>query len=68
VGVRGDFSPSEPVSIVARDGTELARGLARYGVGEVARMAGAKGPEIVQRVGPHYTGDAVVHRDDLVVL
>jgi glutamate 5-kinase len=68
VGVRGDFSPSEPVSIIARDGAELARGLARYGVGEVARMAGAKGPEIAQRVGPHYTGDAVVHRDDLVVL
>jgi glutamate 5-kinase len=68
VGVRGDFSPSDPVSIVGRDMMELARGLSRYGVAEVARVAGCKGAEVAQRVGHHYTGDAVVHRDDLVVL
>ncbi|MFT3921673.1 MAG: glutamate 5-kinase [Myxococcales bacterium] len=67
VGVRGDFAQGDPVSILGPDGKELGRGLARYAMLDVARLAGAKASEIEARIG-HYVGDAVVHRDDLVVL
>jgi glutamate 5-kinase len=66
-GVRGDFAPGDPVSIQSLDGRELARGLARYGSLDVARISGIKASEITEVLG-HYAGDAVVHRDDLVVL
>jgi len=65
VGVRGDFEPGEAVRIVGIDGEELARGLARYGTLDVARLAGAKTSEIEPRLG-RYGGDEIVHRDDLV--
>jgi glutamate 5-kinase len=67
VGVRGDFAQGDAVSIVAPDGVEVARGLTRYAMPDVARLAGARASDIEARLG-HYAGDAVVHRDDLVVL
>ena len=67
LGVRGDFNPGDPISIQSIDGREIARGLARYGSLDVARIAGLKASEIAAVLG-HYAGDAVVHRDDLVVL
>lgn len=67
LGVRGDFDAGEAVSIVDVEGREIARGLARYGVHNCARLAGAKTREIETRVGSH-AGDAVVHKDELVVL
>jgi glutamate 5-kinase len=67
VGVRGDFSQGDPVSIVGPEGVEVARGLTRYAMPDVARLAGIKASDIEARLG-HYAGDAVVHRDDLVVL
>jgi glutamate 5-kinase len=67
LGVRGDFGPGDPISIQSIDGREIARGLARYGSLDVARIAGMKASEIAAVLG-HYAGDAVVHRDDLVVL
>ena len=66
VGVRGDFAQGDAISVLAPDGVEVARGLCRYGMHEVARLAGAKASEITARIG-HYAGDAVVHRDDLVL-
>jgi glutamate 5-kinase len=67
LGVRGDFAQGDPVSIISLDGTEVGRGLARYSMPEVARLAGARASDIEARLG-HYAGDAIVHRDDLVVL
>jgi glutamate 5-kinase len=67
VGVRGDFGPGDPVGIFASDGREVGRGLVRYGSHDVARLAGLKASEIAARLG-HYAGDAIIHRDDLVVL
>lgn len=67
IGVRGDFEPGDPVSLVGPEGAEIARGLSRYGVRDAARLAGARSPEIAERLG--YDGGAeMVHRDDLVVL
>jgi glutamate 5-kinase len=67
VGVRGDFAAGEAVGIFAADGREVGRGLSRYGSQDVAKLAGVKAAEIAGRLG-HYAGDAIVHRDDLVVL
>lgn len=66
MGVRGDFEAGDAVRIVGPDGHELARGLARYSIRDVARLAGAKTNEIEPRIG-RYGGDEVVHRDDMVV-
>jgi glutamate 5-kinase len=66
IGVRGDFVAGDAISILSPDGSEIARGLARYAMHEAARLAGARANEIVSRIG-HYAGDAVVHRDDLVL-
>ncbi|MFW5875380.1 MAG: glutamate 5-kinase [Myxococcota bacterium] len=66
VGVSGDFEAGDAVRVVGPDGAELARGLARYAVRDVARLAGAKTTEIEARIG-RYGGDEIVHRDDLVV-
>ncbi|MDD9940588.1 MAG: glutamate 5-kinase [Myxococcales bacterium] len=67
VGVEGDFQAGDAVSLLTLEGRELARGLARYGAPEVRKLAGARSHEIQARLG-RYDGDAVVHRDDLVVL
>jgi glutamate 5-kinase len=66
LGVRGDFVAGDAISVLGPEGSEIARGLARYGMHEVARLAGARANEIAARIG-HYAGDAVVHRDDLVL-
>ncbi len=67
LAVRGDFAQGDPVSIVGADGREFARGLARYAIADIAKLAGTKASEIEAKIG-HYLGDPVVHRDDLVVL
>ena len=67
LGVRGDFSQGDPIGVFSESGEEVARGLSRYAMVDVARLAGAKASEIEARLG-HYAGDAVIHRDDLVVL
>jgi glutamate 5-kinase len=65
LGVRGQFSANEAVQLCTPDGTEVARGLSRMGVSEVARVAGKTKEEVTERLG---LGDAVVvHIDDLVV-
>jgi glutamate 5-kinase len=65
--VRGEFNAGDPVSIQALDGREVARGLARYGSLDLARIAGLQASESAGALG-HDAGDAVVHRDDLVVV
>ena len=66
-GVRGAFEAGDAVSVIDGDGNELARGLARYGMVHVAQLAGARSDEIAARIG-RYDGDAVIHKDDLVVV
>ena len=57
-GLRGDFRIGDSVRILAPDGTDLGRGLAR-----------ASATDAVLRAGRKATGDdaILVHRDDLVV-
>lgn len=66
IGVRGHFSPGDPVILRDLRGAEIGRGLTRYGTEDVAKLAGAKTADIQARLGYHGP-DEVVHRDDLVV-
>lgn len=66
LGVRGDFGPGDAVTLVAPDGREIGRGLARLGASETATVAGKKGDDLAALRGDQ--GDVVVvHRDDLVL-
>ncbi|HKU37473.1 MAG TPA: glutamate 5-kinase [Polyangiales bacterium] len=67
VAVQGAFRAGDAVSIVGQDGRELARGLTRYDARDVQKLLGARSEQIEQRLG-FYSGDEIVHRDDLVVL
>ncbi len=66
VGVRGSFSPGDAVVLRDGAGREIGRGLCRYGTADAAKLAGARSDEIERRLGFH-GGDALVHKDDLVV-
>jgi glutamate 5-kinase len=66
LGVRGTFGAGDAVQIVAPDGREIARGLAALAALDVARIARKKGADVEAILGRAV--DAVVHRDDLVVL
>lgn len=64
--VQGHFSRGDCVRIIAPGGEELARGLSRYDAHEALRLVGAKGSSIEQILG-YSRGDALVHRDDMVL-
>jgi glutamate 5-kinase len=66
LGVRGEFGPGDAVTLVAPDGREIGRGLARVGATEAAAVAGKRSEELSSSRGSE--GDlVVVHRDDLVL-
>ncbi len=67
LGVRGDFDAGDCVSVMGVDGVELARGLVRFSVRDLARIAGVGGAELSTRLG-YEVGPEVIHRDDMVVL
>lgn len=67
VRVDGAFEVGDCVRVVGAGGREIARGLASYGAGEVAALAGTHTRDIAARLG--YKGtDEVIHRDDLVLV
>ena len=66
VDVRGEFNRGEIVSCVARDGSEVARGLVNYNAGETRKIMGQPSNRIEQLLG--YVDDAeLIHRDNMVV-
>ena len=58
IGVRGRFVKGDPISVVTRDGREIARGLTRLSAADAARLAGERGD----------SSEVLIHRDDLVLL
>jgi glutamate 5-kinase len=63
----GRFDRGDTVSIIAPDGTEVARGICAYSDTDAARIMGRKSAEIEKVLG--FRGrDEIVHRDDLVLL
>jgi glutamate 5-kinase len=66
LGVRGEFGPGDAVTLLAPDGREIGRGLARLGATDAAAIAGKRSEELTSSRGTD--GDlVVVHRDDLVL-
>ena len=63
----GRFDRGDTVSIIAPDGTEVARGICAYSDSDAARIIGRKSADIEKALG--FRGrDEIVHRDDLVLL
>jgi glutamate 5-kinase len=66
-GTRGRFDRGDTVSVLASDGSEVARGIVAYSDGDAARIMGRKSSEIAELLG--FRGrDEMIHRDDLVLL
>ena len=68
VGIRaveGHFSRRDAVRVLASDGRELGRGLSTLSSEELRRVMGLSSEEVRRQLGP--VGDAVVHRDHLVL-
>ncbi|MEM1417506.1 MAG: glutamate 5-kinase [Myxococcota bacterium] len=65
LGARGSFAPGDAVVLLDGEGHEVGRGLARYGVSDAARLAGARRQEVEARLGRPGSG-VLVHADDLV--
>lgn len=65
--VSGDFSRGDTVAIVGPDGREVARGLVGYDAADAVRIAGLKSEAIAGVLG-HPARNAMIHRDDLVVM
>ena len=68
VGIRqveGHFSRRDAVRLLASDGRELGRGLSTLSSEELRRIMGLSSEEVRRQLGP--VGDAVVHRDQLVL-
>lgn len=70
VGVRaveGDFMRGATLSVKTMDGREIAHGLSNYGSDDLRKLCGKKSAEIVDVLGYSF-GDAVLHRNNMVVL
>jgi glutamate 5-kinase len=69
VGVSGTFAEGEAVDIVHAGAPErpFARGLIRYSAAQMRQIIGGSSASISKTLG-FSSGDAVVHRDDLVLL
>lgn len=65
--VEGVFGRGECVSVVDPGEREIARGLTGYSAEEARAIAGSRASDIEARLG-YRRGDAVIHRDDLVLL
>ena len=62
----GRFERGDTVSVLAPDGSEIARGICAYSDTDAARIMGRKSSEIESILG--YRGrDEMIHRDDLVL-
>ena len=65
--VDGSFRRGSAVRCVDPSGNEFARGLVAYDADDARAIAGRKSSEIETRLGFTF-GDALVHKDDLVLL
>jgi len=67
VAVEGRFGRGDPVRCLASNGDEIARALIAYDAREVEVIKGQRTPRIASLLG-YTNGNAVIHRDDLVLL
>ncbi len=63
----GNFERGDAVTVLNRDGRDLARGLVAYGSAEARLIQGRRSEDIESLLG--YRGrDEMIHRDNLVLL
>ena len=67
IGVNGKFSEGEAVELAGSDGKVFAKGIALYDDNDIRKIAGHHSSEIDDILGIHIS-DAIVHRDDLVLI
>jgi glutamate 5-kinase len=67
VAVDGAFELGDTVSVVTRDGRELARGLTAYPADDLRKILGLQSTAIEATLG-YKSLDEAIHRDDLVIL
>ena len=65
--VVSDFQSGSTISVIDKEGHELARGLVHYTAAELEKIKGCKSSDIEGILG-HKNYDEVIHRDDLVIL
>lgn len=65
--VEGEFKRGTTVSVIAPDGREIAHGLTSYDSGDIRKLAGVQSGHIQQTLG-YTNGDAIIHRNNLVLL
>ena len=65
--VEGDFVRGETLAVHAPNRGEIAHGLTSYGSDDLGKLCGVKSSQIVEILGYTY-GDAVIHRNNLVLL
>jgi len=67
IAARGRFERGDTVSVLAADGTEIARGIVAYSDVDAAKIMGRRSSDIESILG--FRGrDEMIHRDDLVLL
>jgi glutamate 5-kinase len=67
VGIDGRFSRGDTVSVLDRDGNEIARGMIAYSDRDALRIMGKRSADIEALLG--FRGrDEMIHRDDLVMM
>ena len=65
--VEGVFDSGATVSVVDKEGHEIARGLVNYPSEDLQKLIGVRTTQIAKILG-HKHFDEVIHRDNLVVL
>jgi glutamate 5-kinase len=67
IGVSGRFARGDTVSVLDRDGSEVARGMIAYNDRDASRILGKRSADIEALLG--FRGrDEMIHRDDLVLM
>src|SRR5687767_3075716 len=67
IAVSGHFARGDTVSVLDRDGSEIARGMIAYSERDAARIIGKRSADIEALLG--FRGrDELIHRDDLVMM
>lgn len=67
IAVEGQFERGDTISIYDPRGKEIGRGMVRYHAADVRRIQGQHSQQIESLLGYEY-GDAVIHRNDLILL
>ena len=65
--VEGSFVSGDTVELLTPSGQVVARGLVSYDAEEIPRLLGRNTKELSQELGEEY-GNALVHRDEMVLL